>query len=60
MYRSLAKSPSTFADMTTYYCHTLEEALRLAKNAGKSLDVTSAGSLYGLAGEVLQSIGKGR
>ena len=32
----LAISPSTFtADMTTYYCHNLEEALRRAKAAGK-------------------------
>lgn len=35
LYPTLAISPSTFADMTTYYCHTLEEALRRAKNAGK-------------------------
>ena len=35
MYLPLAISPSTFADMTTYYCHTLEEALRRAKLAGK-------------------------
>ena len=27
--------PPTFADMTTYYCHTLEEALKRAKAAGK-------------------------
>ena len=32
---TLAKFLSTFADMTTYYCHTLEEALRRAKKAGK-------------------------
>ena len=35
LYSTLAISPSTFADMTTYYCHTLEEALRRAKAAGK-------------------------
>ena len=35
LYFTLAISPSTFADMTTYYCHTLEEALRRAKIAGK-------------------------
>ncbi len=32
---TLAISPSTFADMTTYYCHTLEEALRHVKRAVK-------------------------
>jgi hypothetical protein len=32
---TLAISPSTFADMTTYYCHTIEEALRRAKKAGR-------------------------
>ena len=32
---TLAISPSTFADMTTYYCHSLEEALKRAKAAGK-------------------------
>ncbi len=37
MYPTLAISTSTFADMTTYYCHTLEEALRRAKKAGKRL-----------------------
>ena len=31
----LAISRPTFADMTTYYCHTLEEALKRAKIAGK-------------------------
>ena len=36
MYLPLAISPVIFAFvMTTYYCHTLEEALRRAKNAGK-------------------------
>ena len=36
MYHSLAHITSTFTtDMTTYYCHTLEEALRRAKKAGK-------------------------
>ena len=36
MYPSLAQSPSTFVNiMTTYYCHTIEEALRRAKKAGK-------------------------
>ena len=35
MYLTLAISLSTFADMTTYYCHTVEEALRRAKKAGK-------------------------
>lgn len=35
MYFTLAISQSTFANMTTYYCHTLEEALRRAKSAGK-------------------------
>lgn len=33
---SLAHSPPIFTvDMTTYYCHTLEEALKRAKAAGK-------------------------
>ena len=31
----LAISPSTFADMTTYYCTTIEEALRRVKRAVK-------------------------
>ena len=35
LYITLAISPPTFADMTTYYCHTLEEALKRAKAAGK-------------------------
>ena len=35
MYPTLAISPSTFADMTTYYYKTLEEALKKAKAAGK-------------------------
>ena len=36
MYHSLAISQVIFAsDMTTYYCHTLEEALKRAKAAGK-------------------------
>lgn len=36
MYHPLAISLAIFtADMTTYYCHTLEEALRRAKAAGK-------------------------
>lgn len=35
LYRPLAISLSTFADMTTYYCHSLEEALKRAKAAGK-------------------------
>ena len=36
LYRPLAKSQVTFiADMTTYYCHSLEEALKRAKAAGK-------------------------
>ena len=36
MYRSLAQSPSTFVnDMTTYYCTTIEEALRRVKRAVK-------------------------
>ena len=35
LYSPLAISSSTFADMTTYYCHTLEEALKKAKAAGK-------------------------
>ena len=32
---TLAISVSTFAGMTTYYCTTIEEALRRAKKAGK-------------------------
>lgn len=33
---SLAHSPPIFTvDMTTYYCHTLEEVLKRAKAAGK-------------------------
>ena len=35
LYRTLAKSTSTFADMTTYYCTTIEEALRRVKRAVK-------------------------
>ena len=35
MYYTLAISSPTFADMTTYYCHNLEEALKRAKAAGK-------------------------
>ena len=35
LYLTLAISLSTFADMTTYYCRTIEEALRRAKKAGK-------------------------
>ena len=36
LYHSLAHLPTTFAsDMTTYYCHSIEEALRRAKKAGK-------------------------
>jgi len=38
LYPTLAHRRSIFtADMTTYYCHTLEEALKRAKAAGKSL-----------------------
>lgn len=35
MCTALAIAPSIFADMTTYYCHTLEEALKRAKKAGR-------------------------
>ncbi len=36
MYSPLAHLALNFtADMTTYYCHTLEEALKRAKAAGK-------------------------
>ena len=36
LYLTLAISQVIFAsDMTTYYCHTIEEALRRAKHAGK-------------------------
>ena len=36
MYPALAISRVIFASvMTTYYCHTLEEALKQAKKAGK-------------------------
>ena len=35
LYFTLAISPSTFEDMTTYYRHSLEEALKRAKVAGK-------------------------
>lgn len=36
MYSCLAQSPSTFVnDMTTYYCATIEEALRRVKRAVK-------------------------
>ncbi len=52
LYITLAISPSTFADMTTYYCHTIEEALRRAKKAGKR-----PGYWYG--GIVLKSGKKG-
>ena len=38
LYLTLAISQVIFAsDMTIYYCHTLEEALRRAKQAGKRL-----------------------
>lgn len=38
MCSTLAYSPPTFvADMTTYYCTTIEEALRLVKRAVKTL-----------------------
>lgn len=47
--RPLAISLTIFTvDMTTYYCHTLEEALRRAKDAGKK-----PGCFYG--GIVLKS-----
>jgi trehalose/maltose hydrolase-like predicted phosphorylase len=36
LYPTLAISQAIFAtNMTTYYCHTLEDALRRAKAAGK-------------------------
>lgn len=36
LYHPLAHSPTIFtSDMTTYYCYTLEEALKRAKIAGK-------------------------
>ena len=35
LYPTLAHRRSTFADMTTYYCHNIEEALKRAKAAGK-------------------------
>ncbi len=36
LYPTLAHRRTIFtADMTTYYCHTLEEALKRAKVAGK-------------------------
>ena len=36
MYLTLARSKVIFAsEMITYYCHTLEEALKRAKKAGK-------------------------
>ena len=35
MYPTLVISPSTFADMTTYYCPNMEEALRRVKKAVK-------------------------
>ena len=35
LYPTLAISLSTFADMTTYYCITIEEALRRVKRAVK-------------------------
>ena len=53
LYLTMAISPPIFAsDMTTYYCHTLEEALRRAKDAGKR-----PGCRYG--GIVLRSGKKG-
>ena len=43
MYSCLAQSPSTFVIvMTTYYCQSIEEALRRAKKAGKK-----PGSFFG-------------
>ena len=35
LYTGLAISTFTFADMTTYYCTTIEEALRRVKRAVK-------------------------
>ena len=35
MYTTLAIAPSIFASMTTYYCHTIEEALKRAKKADR-------------------------
>ena len=36
MYHALATSPSIFVlTMITHYCHTIEEALRRAKKAGR-------------------------
>ena len=35
MCTALAIAPSIFACMTTYYCQTIEEALKRAKKAGK-------------------------
>lgn len=53
MYHPLAISRVIFAsDMTTYYCHSLEEALRRAKKAGKR-----PGCFYG--GIVMRSGKKG-
>ena len=53
LYPTLAHWRSIFtADMTTYYCHTLEEALKRAKAAGKR-----PGYWYG--GIVLKSGKKG-
>ena len=53
LYLTLAhRRPIFTADMTTYYCHTLEEALKRAKKAGKR-----PGYWYG--GIVLKSGKKG-
>ena len=48
MYSTLAHLPSFFVSMTTYYCLSIEEALRRAKAAGKK-----PGCFYG--GIVLKS-----
>lgn len=53
MHLTLAhRRPIFTADMTTYYCHTLEDALKRAKAAGKK-----PGCFYG--GIVLKSGKKG-
>ena len=52
MCTALAIAPSIFAGMTTYYCHTIEEALKRAKKAGRK-----PGCFYG--GIILKSGKKG-
>lgn len=48
------------ADMFTYYCHTLEEALKRAKVAGKRPGCWYGGIVLRSGKKGLQSVGKGK